>query len=82
MWTAIAAVIWATYAAGLGFVFGATFEDDHTIAFILAFGAALAVTVVIERGPPRRATGAAGTGSDERSPARTSRHAAGWPLAR
>ena len=48
MWTAIAAVIWATYAAGLGFVFGATFEDNHTIAFVLAFGAALAVSLVIE----------------------------------
>jgi membrane-associated protein len=41
-------VIWACYAAGLGFVFGATFEDDHTLAFIFAFGAALAITVVIE----------------------------------
>ena len=48
MWTAIAAVIWATYAAGLGYVFGATFEDNHTIAFFLAFAAALAVTLVIE----------------------------------
>lgn len=48
VWTLIAAGIWATYAAGLGFAFGATFEDNHTLAFLLAFGAALAVTVVLE----------------------------------
>ena len=40
-WIAIAAVIWATYAAVLGAVFGRTFEDNHTLAFVLAFGAAL-----------------------------------------
>src|SRR4051812_36683384 len=47
-WIAIASVIWATYAAGLGFVFGKQFEDNHTIAFLLAFVAALSITVVIE----------------------------------
>jgi membrane protein DedA with SNARE-associated domain len=47
-WTAIAAVIWATYAALLGYLGGATFEDDHTKAFLLAFGAALLSTVAIE----------------------------------
>jgi len=44
----VAALIWATYAAGLGYIFGQTFEDNHTLAFLLAFVAALSVTVVIE----------------------------------
>ena len=47
-WVAVAALIWATYAAGLGAIFGQTFSDNHTMAFLLAFGAALAVTGVIE----------------------------------
>ena len=41
---AIAATVWATYAATLGYVFGQAFEDDHTLAFWLAFGTALAIT--------------------------------------
>lgn len=47
-WIALAAVIWATYAAGLGYIFGNRFKDNHTLAFLLAFGAALSVTVIIE----------------------------------
>jgi membrane protein DedA with SNARE-associated domain len=47
-WIAVAAVIWATYAAVLGAIFGRTFQDNHTLAFILAFGAALAITVTVE----------------------------------
>lgn len=47
-WIALAAVLWASYAAILGFVFGNRFKDNHTAAFFLAFGAALAVTIVIE----------------------------------
>jgi membrane protein DedA with SNARE-associated domain len=47
-WAALAAVIWATYAAGLGAIFGQRFEDDHTVAFLLAFGAALSITIIIE----------------------------------
>jgi membrane-associated protein len=47
-WIAIAAVIWATYAACLGYAFGAAFEDDHTTAFLLAFGLALSITAIIE----------------------------------
>ena len=43
-----AALIWATYAAGLGYVFGQQFEDNHTLAFMLAFGAALSITLVVE----------------------------------
>jgi hypothetical protein len=41
-------IIWASYAAVLGYVFGKSFEDNHTAAFILAFGAALSITVLIE----------------------------------
>ena len=37
-WVALAATIWATYAAMLGYVGGEAFEDDHTKAFLLAFG--------------------------------------------
>lgn len=47
-WDSIAAILWATYAGGLGFIFGEQFEDDHTKAFYLAFGAALGVTALIE----------------------------------
>lgn len=45
---AIAACIWATYAAVLGYSFGDRFKDNHTKAFVLAFIAALSVTVLIE----------------------------------
>ena len=47
-WIGLAAVVWACYAAGLGYVFGNRFKDNHTAAFLLAFGAALSITVVIE----------------------------------
>jgi membrane-associated protein len=47
-WIAAAAVIWATYASALGYIGGATFEDNHTAAFVLAFGGALGITVIIE----------------------------------
>ena len=47
-WVGVATIIWASYAAILGYAFGSKFEDDHTKAFLLAFGAALAVTVAIE----------------------------------
>lgn len=47
-WIAIAGTIWATYASVLGYAFGTQFEDDHTKAFLLAFGAALSITILIE----------------------------------
>ncbi|MEL6893875.1 MAG: DedA family protein [Actinomycetota bacterium] len=47
-WVAIAVSIWATYAALLGFIGGKTFEDNHTLAFLVAFVAAVSVTVLIE----------------------------------
>jgi membrane-associated protein len=48
MWTAIAATIWASYAAGLAYVIGDALEDDHTVAFWVAFGTALSINVLIE----------------------------------
>lgn len=47
-WVAIACTIWATYAAGLAYLVGQPFKDDHTTAFWVAFGTALGVNVVIE----------------------------------
>ena len=47
-WIAIAVVLWASYAGLLGYVFGTTFEDNHTAAFLVAFSCALGVTVLIE----------------------------------
>ena len=47
-WVAVAGLIWATYAAGLGYLFGQAFEDDHALAFWLAFGTALGITFVVE----------------------------------
>ena len=47
-WVAVAGVIWASYAALLGYIGGQAFQDNHTLAFLLAFGAALGVTALIE----------------------------------
>ena len=46
--SAVAAVIWASYAALLGYVGGKAFADNHTVAFLVAFGLALSINVVIE----------------------------------
>jgi membrane protein DedA with SNARE-associated domain len=48
LWAGLAAVVWASYASLLGFLGGKAFEDNHTVAFLVAFGAAVGVTVVIE----------------------------------
>jgi membrane-associated protein len=47
-WIAIAALVWATFASLLGFIGGATFKDDHTAAFAVAFSTAITITVTIE----------------------------------
>jgi membrane protein DedA with SNARE-associated domain len=47
-WVAVAGTIWASYAAGLGYLFGQAFEDNHTAAFWLAFGTALSITLFVE----------------------------------
>ncbi|MHB1090004.1 MAG: DedA family protein [Ilumatobacteraceae bacterium] len=71
-WTIIAAVIWANYAALLGFIGGKTFSNNHTLAFMVAFGCAIGVSVVIEvirfllrlrRNATKRTTNGTGTAS-------------------
>ncbi len=47
-WDALAATLWATYAAIIGYFFGEIFKDNHSQAFWLAFGTALAITGLIE----------------------------------
>jgi membrane protein DedA with SNARE-associated domain len=47
-WVGIAAIIWATYAAGLAYIVGKPFKDNHTLAFWVAFGTALSINIVIE----------------------------------
>lgn len=47
-WDALAATLWASYAAIIGYFFGDLFEDDHSTAFWLAFGTALSITGLIE----------------------------------
>jgi len=47
-WAAVAAIIWGNYAALLGFIGGKSFEDDHTLAFIIAFVSAFSITLLIE----------------------------------
>jgi len=47
-WSSIAATIWAFYAALLGYAGGKTFSDSHTLAFFVAFGCAIGVSIVIE----------------------------------
>lgn len=47
-WITIAVVIWATYAAGLAYIVGKPFKDNHSLAFWVAFGTALSINVGIE----------------------------------
>jgi membrane protein DedA with SNARE-associated domain len=47
-WAAVAAVIWGHYAALLGFIGGRSFEENHTLAFIIAFVSAFSITALIE----------------------------------
>lgn len=47
-WVGTAAIIWASYASLLGYVGGKTFEDNHTLAFVVAFTTAVSVTILIE----------------------------------
>lgn len=47
-WVAAATIIWGTYAALLGYLGGKAFEDNHTLAFVVAFSAALGATLLIE----------------------------------
>ena len=47
-WAAVAAVIWGHYAALLGFIGGRSFEENHTLAFVIAFVTAFSITALIE----------------------------------
>ncbi len=47
-WVLVATVIWASYAALLGRIGGEAFKDDHTKAFLMAFGLAIATNIGIE----------------------------------
>lgn len=47
-WIALAAAIWASYAALLGYVGGRAFQDDHTKAFVAALIIGVSATVAIE----------------------------------
>ena len=47
-WVGVAACVWAAYASLLGYVGGKTFEDNHTLAFVLAFTMAVSITIIIE----------------------------------
>jgi membrane-associated protein len=47
-WVVLATVIWASYAALLGRIGGEAFKEDHTKAFMLAFGMAITTNIVIE----------------------------------
>jgi membrane protein DedA with SNARE-associated domain len=46
----VAAVLWASYAALLGYVGGRAFEDDPLKALIVGFGLAAGVAVAVEAG--------------------------------
>jgi membrane protein DedA with SNARE-associated domain len=48
--TIVAGAAWATYAALLGYIGGRRFEDNHTAAFLVAFGLAISVSLLIELG--------------------------------
>jgi membrane-associated protein len=48
LFVALACIVWASYAAILGFVAGEKFKDNHTKAFIIAFAAALAFSGLLE----------------------------------
>jgi membrane protein DedA with SNARE-associated domain len=54
---AVAAVLWAAYAATLGYVGGRAFEEDPLKALLVGFGLAAGVAVAVEAG--RRAVRAA-----------------------
>ena len=47
-YTAIAAVLWASFAAGLGYLGGRAFEERPLLGLVAALAAAFAVTVAVE----------------------------------
>ena len=82
--TALAAVIWALYAFFIGRIGGQAFEDNPWIGLVIAFGASIAVSAVIEavrrllarrrrRAGAEAAANAGGTAADGESPLTASR---------
>ena len=47
-WVTVAVIIWASYAALLGRIGGEAFKDDHTKAFLFAFGLSIGANIIIE----------------------------------
>ena len=47
-WDVLAGAIWGVYATMLGYLGGSTFEESPFKGFLLAFGIALFVTVMVE----------------------------------
>ncbi len=82
--TAVAAIIWASYAFFIGRLGGQVFESRPWIGLLLAFGAAVAISLVIEvlrRTRPWRVLGRLRSGRHEGpgppDPARTGRAGSG-----
>ena len=82
--TALAAVIWALYAFFIGRIGGQAFEDNPWIGLVIAFGASIAVSAVIEavrrllarrrrRAGAEAGANAGGTAADGESPLTASR---------
>jgi len=82
--TALAAVIWALYAFFIGRLGGQAFEDNPWIGLVIAFGASIAVSAVIEairrllarrrrRAGAEAGANAGGTAADGESPLTASR---------
>src|SRR5258707_1081095 len=71
--TAVAAVIWALYAFFIGRVGGQAFEDNPWAGLVIAFGASIAISALIEVirrlwGRRRRRAQAAAARAEERAP--------------
>lgn len=77
--SAIAALAWAAYIAGLGFLGGAAFVENPLLGLALGFGLSLAfggIVELIRRRAARRKI------RPERQPVPDARPAAAWPLVR
>ena len=59
---ALAGVVWAGYAAGLGYFFGERFGDNHTTALLLAFAVAVLINLGAEVISAKRGKGDVGVG--------------------
>jgi membrane-associated protein len=71
VYTAVAAALWGTYSAGLGYLGGRRFEDNSLLALGVALAAGLTITALIELGRSQwsrhRRRAAAVRGTDPRT---------------